>query len=138
MFFNSYANPPMSEMYGQFYTQAQQMQQQQNQVQNRGITWVQGEAGAKGFQLPPNSNAILLDSEDSVFYIKTTDNVGMATLRKFKFEEVTSNVSRSTVNQGSEAFVTRQEFESLKQDISKYCVMKGVENNESNLVNGQQ
>jgi len=56
---------------------------------NHGINWVQGIEGAKAWQLTPNANTILLDSEnDGMFYIKTSDNVGMCNLRKFKYEEV--------------------------------------------------
>lgn len=54
-----------------------------------GIIWCNGLEGAKAYQLMPNSNAILLDSEnDGRFYIKVSDNVGMCNLRTFKYEEV--------------------------------------------------
>ena len=59
------------------------------QSQNNGINWVQGIEGAKAYQLPPNSNVQLLDSEnDGIFYIKISDNVGMCTLRKFRYTEI--------------------------------------------------
>ena len=64
--------------------------------QNNGIIWVQGIEGAKAYQLQPNSNTILMDSEnDGVFYIKVSDNVGMCNLRIFSYKEITNNVSNS-------------------------------------------
>lgn len=58
---------------------------------NNGIIWVQGIEGAKAFQMMPNSNIQLMDSEnDGVFYIKVTDNIGMATLRVFHYTEITN------------------------------------------------
>lgn len=69
------------------YNQFQQlpfMQQQSN-----GVNWVSGVDGARAWQLAPNSNAIMLDREnDGIFYIKSSDNVGMCTIRVFKYEEV--------------------------------------------------
>jgi len=59
-----------------------------------GIIWVQGIEGAKAYQLQPNSNAILMDSEnDETFYIKVSDNVGMCNLRVFKYKEQLNNPS---------------------------------------------
>lgn len=58
---------------------------------NNNINWVQGIEGAKAYQLQPNSNIILMDSEnDGIFYIKVSDNVGMCNLRIFKYEEITT------------------------------------------------
>lgn len=53
------------------------------------ITWVQGLEGAKSYQLPANCNVLLMDSElDGIFYIKSSDNIGMSKIRTFKYEEV--------------------------------------------------
>lgn len=101
----------------QAYQYLQSLQQPQPQVQNNGIQWVQGVEGAKAYQLPPNSNVILMNSEDSIFYIKSTDNVGMATLKAFKFEEITET---SQVNSQKSDYVTRCEFNKLKDDIVAY------------------
>lgn len=57
---------------------------------NNGILWVQGIEGAKAWQMPANSNVMLLDSEtDGRFYIKTSDNIGMCNLRIFEYKEIT-------------------------------------------------
>lgn len=80
-------------------------QMYQRPVMNNGIIWVQGIEGAKAFQLTPNSNAILMDSEnDGRFYIKVSDNVGMCNLRSFSYTEITSQPN-------STDYVTRKELE---------------------------
>ena len=80
---------------------------------NNGIIWVQGIEGAKAYQLAPNSNAILLDSEnDGKFYIKVSDNVGMCNLRTFSYTEVTNTPTTDMSN-----YVTRQELETMLRGI---------------------
>ena len=75
------------------------------------INWVQGIEGAKAFQLMPNSNCMMLDSEqDGIFYIKTSDNVGMCNLRIFKFEEVTEKQNQKI---NPDEYVKKSELEAL-------------------------
>lgn len=52
--------------------------------------WVQGEEGARSYNnILPGKSAILMDSENPVFYWKSVDQSGMPQpLRKFKFEEI--------------------------------------------------
>ena len=74
------------------------------------INWVQGIEGAKAFQLMPNSNCMMLDSEqEGIFYIKTSDNVGMCNLRIFKFEEVTEKQTKPNLDE----YVKKSELEAL-------------------------
>lgn len=85
------------------------------------VQWVQGEAGAKGFQLTyPNSEVYLRDSENPEYlYIKTTDNMGRpSSLKKFYMEEepISDDHQIDTSN-----FVTREEFRSeLESMFKKY------------------
>lgn len=77
---------------------------------NNGINWVQGIEGAKAWQLAPNSNVVLMDSEnDGRFYIKISDNVGMCTLRKFQYEEITEEPAKQDMSE----YVKKSELESL-------------------------
>lgn len=79
--------------------------------QNNGITWVNGIEGAKAYQIMPSSNILLMDSEnDGVFYIKVSDNVGMCTLRTFKYVETTNQPQ-------ADKYVTREEFENLIKQL---------------------
>lgn len=77
----------------------------QPRVNPNSITWVQGIEGAKAYQLLPNSNAILMDSESDVFYIKSSDNIGMCTLRIFDYKE--------QVEQPKDQYVTKTELEKV-------------------------
>ena len=80
--------------------------------QNNEIKWVQGIEGAKAYQLPPNSNVQLMDSEnDSRFYIKVSDNVGMCTLRIFEYKEITEQNTKHTVDMSE--YVKKSELEAL-------------------------
>ena len=82
-----------------------------------GIQWVQGEVGAKSFPVAPGNSAILMDSENSVFYIKTLDASGMPLpLRTFDYSErmpaqaqMPGAQPEAQFNPGE--FVTRKEFE---------------------------
>lgn len=79
--------------------------------QQNGIQWVQGIEGAKAYQLVPSANAMMLDSEnDGIFYIKTSDNVGMCNLRIFKFTEITEQQPQRI---NPDEYVKKSELEAL-------------------------
>ena len=64
--------PAIIPQYQQTVPQIQQnVPQQQAQPQNNGIIWVQGEQAAKGYPVAPNQSVLLMDSEQSAFYIKS-------------------------------------------------------------------
>lgn len=134
------ANPYMGGYnYGQYYNPLQpqmdrlaqmqaQYQQQQPQVPqtNQGILWVQGEAGAKSYLVAPNTSVLLMDSENSQFYIKTTDQAGMPTLRTFAYQEVTGtpqNAQKQQETNLDDKYVTRQEYNDLR---GKYEELYGL------------
>ena len=76
---------------------------------------MQGIEGAKAWQLTPNSNVILMDSEnDGMLYIKTSDNVGMCNLRRFKYEEITEP---STSKMDLSEYVKKSELQNLLNDM---------------------
>ena len=49
---------------------------QQPQQNNNGILWVSGEVGAKSYLVAPGTSVLLMDSDDTVFYLKTADQSG--------------------------------------------------------------
>lgn len=96
------------------YQQAQSLQQ----AQTGGLQWVQGEAGAKAFPVSAGQSVLLMDSENDVFYIKSTDNSGMPLpLRTFDYKERTAQSTSKTAQNAPQAvidtslFVTRNELE---------------------------
>lgn len=109
-----YQNPyqmPQSNMY----------MPKQISPQNNGIIWVQGIEGAKAYQIPQNSNIILMDSEKNRMYIKTSDNIGMCNLRIFDFTEVTetSQGHNSVATQPDlSQYVTRDELNNILEQLN--------------------
>lgn len=97
--------------------QMDRLAQMQAQQVNQGILWVQGEAGAKSYLVAPNTSVLLMDSETSNFYIKTTDAAGMPTLRTFAYKEVVLG-SQEPQKQAEinldDKYVTRQEYDDLR------------------------
>lgn len=81
----------------------------QAQPQSTGLTQVTGLEGAKAYQTPLNSTVPLFDSDDAVFYVKTTDNMGNSTVRTFDFQE------RKSVEP---AYVTQEEFNTLDNKLN--------------------
>ena len=85
---------------------------------SNGINWVSGESGAKSWIVGRGESVLLMDSESQCFYIKSADASGMPLpLRVFDYTERTQNapqVSQSVLNQSSDNFITRNEFDDLK------------------------
>lgn len=107
------------------FNNQQQGYSQQQQNPNQGIIWVQGEAAAKAYSIPPNSQIILMDSEGECFYIKATDASGMPLpLRTFEYKEI---VKTETPTESHDAppqpefnpddYVSKKEFDNLKRQI---------------------
>lgn len=113
--------------YQQFYPSYNYVPQQQlNQpvvqqvtqpVNDTGILWVQGEAGAKSWAVAPGKSVMLMDSESNTFYIKSSDNSGMPMpLRIFDYTERTQQ-STQPVNAiqheqiDMSQFITKDELE---------------------------
>ena len=119
---NAVVQPPMP---------TQPMQQQSSQ-----IIWVSGEAGAKSYLVAPGNTVMLLDAENSVFYLKSADASGMPLpLRIFDYKERTTtaqqafngSVTAESVN--LDDFVTRKEFDELKASIASQTAPKKTKNN---------
>ena len=87
-----------------------------------GLTWVQGEAGAKSYLVGAGQSVLLMDSESNVFYIKSTDTSGMPLpLRIFDYKERTQTQSSATAspNFDPDKYVTREEFNQLVAKLKR-------------------
>ena len=139
------AQPPMQDNLAQLRMNANQMQnavtqppmpQQPMQQQSSQIIWVSGEAGAKSYLVAPGNTVMLLDAENSVFYLKSADASGMPLpLRIFDYKERTTtaqqafggSVTAESVNLDN--FVTREEFERRMASIAPQTTPKKTKNN---------
>lgn len=119
-------NGAMPDQLTQMRAQQQQAAQPPQQQSNSGLIWVQGEAGAKSFIVSPGSTVMLMDSENSVFYLKSSDASGMPLpLRVFEYAERTATVPQSP-NFGTQApngfdptnYITRKEFEEFMANFT--------------------
>ena len=116
------------QMYPQYnYIPQQPIIQTQPVTNDNGIIWVQGEAGAKSWAVAPGKSVMLMDSENSVFYIKTTDNSGIPLpLRIFDYTERTQQdtAPAEAVQVTNSQYVTKDE---LKEILSGFVTRKEIE-----------
>lgn len=90
--------------YSYSYNQPQQMGQ---------YTFVNGYKGALDYVLPANSTIILMDNNEPVFYLKSTNAMGQASIKKYKFEEVIEKPMSDVSTQ----YVTIEQFNALNEKI---------------------
>lgn len=92
--------------------------------QNQGFNWVSGESGAKAWLVGRGETVLLMDSENPVFYLKSSDSAGMPLpLRIFDYSERNVQVSQSAFNNSDIEFVTRKEYEAI---CGKYEELKAI------------
>ena len=143
------AQPPMADNLAQLRMNANQMQnavtsqpmpsqpmQAQPAQQSSQIIWVSGEAGAKSYLVAPGNTVMLLDAENSVFYLKSADASGMPLpLRIFDYKERTTMAQQALGGSATaesvnlDNFVTRKEFDELKASIASQPTTKKTKNN---------
>lgn len=91
--FNNFQQNPSFNNYIPYNSYTANLAQQNANFNNQSfqsqtnITFVNGMEGAKAFQLRPNSNVLLMDSDNSKFYVKSTDNLGIANISSYSFVE---------------------------------------------------
>lgn len=96
--------------------QPQPQPQPQMQVQNNngnGFIYVQGESGAKAYMVAPGNTVLLMDSEDPVFYLKSTDISGIPKMRIFDYKE------RDPENQKKQVNASKKQIKSLENQIEE-------------------
>lgn len=131
----AYYQPPMADQLSQLRQQQYQPMAQQPAAPPQqaaqtgtGIIWVQGEEGAKAYMVAPGASVLLLDSEGSTFYLKSTDAQGMPMpLRIFDYSERTA--AKAPQPAPGEQYVTRAEFEALAARLE--AATKQMEQNAS-------
>lgn len=120
----SYAQPAVQQSY------AVQQPVVQNQPQNTpGIIWVDGEVGAKAYQLMPGQAGpvALWDTNDTVIYLKSVNQMGMPNpLQKIHYtmEEQHNqsmlpggNMSSAAMEEKRADYATKDDLESIRNEI---------------------
>lgn len=129
MAYNNYFPQTYQQQYYPQYQQVQPMPIQQapqpQPQENNGVIWVSGIEGAKSYLVGAGKSVLLLDSENSTFYLKSTDMSGMPQpLRIFDYTERTSQqhsnqIIESTAHEiDTSMFVTKDELEERLAKLS--------------------
>lgn len=119
---NSYQQPQAS-----YQAQSYAPQPQMSPQNNTGIIWVQGEAAARSYMVGSGSSVLLMDSEEPVFYIKTTDAYGMPLpLKIFDYKERSSN-SQKLIPGRAELISEYSQQAQTEVDMSKYITKEEID-----------
>lgn len=121
------------QMYPQYQQSMNQMPvQQTSQTHNgMGIKWVDGEVGAKAYQMPagwpPNQPIDLWDTNDTVIYLKSINPMGMPNpLQKARYELEGMKTGEKTTGYSGDTepklpdmtqYVRKEDLERMKQDL---------------------
>lgn len=114
MFGNPYL-PQLQNMQAQLAQLQGNQPQQQTIQQGYQIQTVKGIAGARAFAIPPSSSIVLMDTDSSVFYVKTTDANGLETVKAYEFSEKEVDAPELT----SDKYVLKSDFEKLSEQVEK-------------------
>lgn len=88
--------------------------------QQNSITWVQGENAAKSYPIGAGQSILLMDSENPVLYIKSTDQSGMPSLRIFDYKErIQNGKEEKKVETDNKDYISREEFDKFKEDVKE-------------------
>lgn len=109
------------------YTPYYQQQQLRQQAQQNTYAFVSGLDGAKSFPLPTNQSMLLMDSEQSVCYLKQVNALGQMTLKCFKLVEINENdIKNQNVAQNVD-YATKSDFQEVLKRLEK---LEGAEKHE--------
>jgi hypothetical protein len=128
MYQNPYGQPPYYNAYANLQNNQQNFQQPQQQVPNpqvqpqtplvqSNIEYVNGIEGAKALILPPNAQKMLLDSDNTFFYIKTTDMQGKPSVKRFRYIDVDAEQNPPKQEEPTTAYVTLEQFTDLLENF---------------------
>lgn len=132
MAYNPYY-PNFYQNYPQINTAPIQMPAQQNQQQG-GIIWVQGEAGAKSYMVAPNTTVQLWDSESQTIYLKSADASGMPSMRILDYT-IRDNNSPQSHNSIASNYATQDDLKILERKLNDRLdeIMRGNTDGKSTL-----
>jgi len=104
------------QSYPQNYPQVAQTPQP-NVPQTTDMNWVQGESGAKGYHVSPNTTVTLWDSESQTIYVKSANAVGVPTITVLDY--VIRNNEPKVSADAKVNYATTDDIEILKNEIKE-------------------
>lgn len=90
----------------------------QQQPQQNGIIWVQGEAAAKSYLVAPNSTVQLWDSEAQTIYLKSADASGMPSIKVLDYT-IRGDETKTEYATKEDLKALTDKIRSLREDIRK-------------------
>ena len=115
-----YFNNGYTPGYGQIYPPQYQVPGQQNQqAQQSGVIWVQGEAAAKSYLVAPNSTVPLWDSEEKVIYLKSADVSGMPSMKILDY-----TIRGEEEKKARPEYATKADLDALAEKVKELMARK--------------
>lgn len=91
------------------------------------INWVQGEAGARSVPVSAGQKVLLMDSENNVFYVKSSDATGMPLpLRIFEYKEIGAEANKVAAPAQND-YVTHSELKQILSELKQSIAPKKEE-----------
>ena len=95
-----------------------------NRQPTNNLLRVTGPESAKSYPIGANSSVVLFDANDAVFYLKTTDDSGFASIRTFDFVERTEPIDVKPVDPG---YATKDDLDCIRKQLSDISeALKGL------------
>lgn len=83
--------------------------------------YVNGIDEARNFQMQPNQVALLMDNYKPLLYVKSSNQLGQASIKTFKLEEVVESTDQEN-----------KRLDCLEQKLNEIMSMLGAKKDESN------
>lgn len=114
---------PMYQPYTPVQSQQPNVAPVQQPVQQNGIIWVSGEAGAKAYLVAPNNTVQLWDSEAQTIYLKSADASGMPSIKVLDYTiRETAKTGQNPVpmvtGDNSPTYATKDEIKAVSEQIT--------------------
>ena len=87
---------------------------QQNQNNQNGLIWVQGEAAAKAYLVAPGCTVQLWDSEEKIIYLKSADASGMPSMKILEY-----TIRGDDGQKASVAYATKEDLDALAEKVKE-------------------
>ena len=117
----AYYNPGFPATYQPMYQPPVQQQNQQG-----GIIWVQGEAAAKSYLVAPGCTVQLWDSEEKIIYLKSADASGMPSMKVLDY-----TIRGEEKEKPAPEYATKDEVAALAEKIKELKDRKSTRLNSS-------
>lgn len=114
---------PMYQPYTPVQSQQPNVAPVQQPVQQNGIIWVSGEAGAKAYLVAPNNTVQLWDSEAQTIYLKSADASGMPSIKVLDYTiretaKTGQNPATMVTDDNSSTYATKDEIKAVSEQIT--------------------